>query len=210
MEVKEKQAEKINSEFFDKSCDLSGGVSWKACCYIDGWMQDVYYHSIFKNINKNFSSLLDVGCGQGDLLDFLNRNKAKVNYKGIDVSEKMINASKEKFPKNNFEKISLVEINDQEKFDVILAVGVFNIQFADKEEQLDYLKTNIKKMFDMCNNTCSFTLLSRHGYEDIKKQEKLFTYEPWEIMQYCLELTPSVLVDHSSIPIEFITTLYKN
>lgn len=210
MEAIEKQAEKINSEFFDKSCDLSEGISWRACCYIDEWMQDIYYHSIFKNINKNFTSLLDVGCGQADLVDFLNRNKAKVNYKGIDVSEKMINSSIARFPKNNFKKISLIELSDQEKFDVILAVGVFNIQFTNKEEQLNYLKINIKKMFDMCNNTCSFTLLSRHGYEDIKKQEKLFFYEPWEIMEYCLELTPSVLLDHSSIPVEFIVTLYKD
>lgn len=208
--IEEEQVKKINSEFFNNCCDLSGGSSWKACCYVDEFMQDVYYHSIFNNINKNFNTLLDIGCGQGDLINFLSRNHAKITYKGIDVSEKMIDFAKKRFPKNNFENISFLEINKEEKYDVILAVGVFNIKFSTKENQMNYLKNNIKKMFDMCSSSCSFTLLSRHGYENIEEQEELFFYEPWEIMKYCLELTPSVLVDHSSIPIEFITTLYKN
>lgn len=210
MNTIEDQVKKINSQFFNNCCDLSEGSSWKACCYIDEFMQDVYYHSIFNNINKNFNTLLDVGCGQGDLIDFLSRNHAKIIYKGIDVSEKMIDLAKKRFPKNNFENISFLEINKEEKYDVILAVGVFNLKFSNKENQMNYLKNNIKKMFDMCSSSCSFTLLSRHGYDNINEQEDLFFYEPWEIMKYCLELTPSVLVDHSSIPIEFITTLYKN
>jgi len=210
METITNQAKKINSEFFNKSCENSEGLSWKACCYIDEFMQDVYYHSIFKNINKNFNSLLDVGCGQADLVEFLNRNNAKINYKGIDVSEKMIESCKSRFPKKAFQKMSLLELGEDEKFDVILAVGTFNIKFSNKEDQMEYLKSNIEKMFNMCNKSCSFTLLSRHGYEDLQKQEGLFSYEPWEIIKYCLELTPSVLLDHSSIPVEFIVTLYKD
>lgn len=211
MEATHKQAEKINSNFFDEKCEKYKS-SWEACCYIDEFMQTVYYHSIFKHINKNFKSILDVGCGQADLLCYLNKNKIKCEYKGIDVSEKMIDICKNKYSNNLhnniiFEKSSLSSINEETSYDIVVAVGTFNIKFLSKNEQLEYIKYNIKKMFDLSNKCCSFTLLSKHGYDN--KEDGLFFCEPSEIVDYCLSLTPSIIMDHCSAPIEFITTLYK-
>lgn len=212
METIQEQAEKINSKFFDEKCEKSIN-SWEACCYIDEFMQTVYYHSIFKHINKNFASILDVGCGQADLLYYLNKNKIKCKYKGIDVSEKMINICKNLYPNDLynsnifFEKSSLLSIPNETKYDVVVAVGTFNIKFLNKTQQIEYIKDNIKKMFELCNKCCSFTLLSKHGYET--KEDGLFFCEPSEVIDYCLSLTSSVIIDHCSAPIEFITTLYK-
>lgn len=203
--------EKLNAEFFDKSCDKFKGSSWEACCYIDEFMQDVYYHSIFKNINKNFKNILDIGCGQADLLSFIRKNANNINYSytGIDVSDKMISCCKKKFPKDSFFNSSFLDFENTNNFDVILAVGVFNLRVSDdKDEQLNYLRQNIKKMYSNCNKCCSFTLMSKHGNQNSERE--LFYYEPSSILQDCLELTSSVLLDHSSIPIDFIVTLYKD
>lgn len=199
--------EKINADFFDSTCEKFKDSSWEACCYLDEFMQDLYYHSIFKNINKNFSTILDVGCGQGDLLSFLKRNTCKAKYTGIDVSSKMVSICKTKYPDSEFNQTSYLDFESQ-NFDVILSVGTFNLRVSDKEEeQIEYLLSNIKKMYNQCNKVCSFTLMSKHGNRDVEKE--LFCYEPSKIMDYCLSLTSSVLIDHSSIPIDFIVTLYK-
>jgi len=51
-------------------------------------------------VPKN-GSVLDIGCGEGVLTDYLHRNSKK-NYVGIDFSRKAIEIAKEKRPKFNF------------------------------------------------------------------------------------------------------------
>jgi SAM-dependent methyltransferase len=209
MNSKYKQADKLNSEFYNKSCIQSNGASWKACHYLDELMQTVYYNSIFKNI-QNVKSLLDVGCGQGDLLNFLNLNKINLEYKGIDVSENMIKEAKNKHKNNLFENASLLDLPDDLKYDMVLCVGVFSLKVFEKQQQIEYVKKSIEKLYAISEKVCSFTLLSRHGCDYLKNEKDLFYYEPWEILEYCFGLTSSVILDHASIPIEFIVTLYKD
>ena len=201
--------EKINAEFFNNSCDKNKNSSWRACCYLDEFMQDVYYYSICKNINKKFDSVLDIGCGQADFLNFIKRNTSNtIEYVGIDVSEKMIKECNLKFPKNNFYNCSFLDY-DNKLFDIIVAIGTFNLRVSKEyNEQMNYIKSNIEKMYNNCKKSCSFTLMSKHGNENIESE--LFYYEPWTIFEYCLGLTYSVIVDHSSIPIDFIVTLHKD
>lgn len=200
--------EKKNADFFNETCEIFKDNSWQACCYLDEFMQPVYYHSIFKNINKNFKNILDIGCGQGDLLNFINKN-TEIDYTGIDVSDKMISKCVLKFPKNKFFNTSFLDFKIDKTFDVILAIGVFNLKISEEEnEQINYLKNNVEKMYLNCKNSCSFTLLSKYGNPYVDKE--LFCYEPTQILEYCLGLTSSVIIDHSSIPIEFIVTLYKD
>lgn len=201
--------EKLNAEFFDESCEKFKNSSWQACCYLDEFMQEVYYHSIFKNINKNFKNILDIGCGQGDLLGFLKKNSNNIDYTGLDVSSKMIDCCKKRFPKQSFNNSSFLDFKSENSFDVVLAVGVFNLKVCEKpENQIEYLKQNIQKMYSICNKCCSFTLMSKHGNQN--SEDGLFYYNPWNILEYCLDLTSSVILDHSSIPIDFIVTLYKD
>jgi SAM-dependent methyltransferase len=203
------QAEKLNSEFFNKSCEKFGNISWKACCYLDEFMQPVYYNSILKKLN-NVKSLLDVGCGQGDLFEFLKINKIDLKYKGIDVSEKMVSFAKNKHKNDLFENISLLDMDQNNTFDAVLCIGAFNLKVFKKQEQIDYLKKSVEKLYLLSNRVCCFTLLSKHGCEYLKNEKDLFYYEPWEVLEYCLNLTSSVTLDHASIPIEFIVTLYKD
>ena len=44
--------------------------------------------------NKNYDTLLDVGCGTGYLFELINNNKSK--YYGLDISEKMLEMAKNK------------------------------------------------------------------------------------------------------------------
>lgn len=57
---------------------------------------------IYKVSIKDGDSILDVACGNGYLLHELSK-KAKVQAFGVDVSEKMIEIAKEKYPDCNFQ-----------------------------------------------------------------------------------------------------------
>lgn len=75
---------------------------------------------IIKNICKGKSlSLIDIGCGNGNLLKYLNLNNVKVNYTGVDFSEPLITAAKHIYPNNNFliDDVSLLSTISQ-TFDI--------------------------------------------------------------------------------------------
>ena len=59
--------------------------------------QIISYLNLFKNIEINNQSILDIGCSAG----FLSRDFQKYNYTGVDYSEPLIEKHKTLFPDHN-------------------------------------------------------------------------------------------------------------
>jgi len=84
-----------------------------------GFFRRYYWNEITNYINY-FShediSVLEIGCGTGDLLNGISANKKT----GIDFSSEMIKISKEKYPHINFHVMEAENIQFEEKFDLII------------------------------------------------------------------------------------------
>ena len=204
-------AEIRTANFYNECCEFFGDLGWAASCFIDADAQFLSYKTLSKYLFLDNVSLLDVGCGQGDFLNFIFKSKLNdkiTRYKGIDVSNKMIQHAQKKFSEKFFSQENFLS-EKQYDFDISIAVGTFNIRcFDEDQDQINYLKNSIKKMYESSKKSCALTILSYHGYEEVKKDNRLFWYEPWEILQYCFSLTDSVIIDHASIPAEFILILH--
>lgn len=72
---------------------------------------------------KEYNKVLDVGCGSGIAYKYLHRKFKE--YIGIDVSNEMINISKNKFPKTKFVEGRFEEHNFKDKFDLIFVFNTF-------------------------------------------------------------------------------------
>jgi len=66
------------------------------------------------------SSVLEIGCGTGDILSRLKSEKKK----GIDISPKMIAMAKKKYPKIDFAVGDAENLNLNEKYDYLILSGV--------------------------------------------------------------------------------------
>lgn len=96
-----------------------------------------YYHKELENYLRFLippnSSVLEIGCGSGNLLAALNPGRGL----GIDISPKMIEAAKRNFPHLQFEVGDLEDLQIEEKFDYVVLVEtighVDDIQSAFKE-----------------------------------------------------------------------------
>lgn len=85
--------------------------------------EDKKYVELFLNYLNNNASILDIGCGTGELLKYYQDKDFTVT--GLDVSEEMIKIAKEKVPSSNFVKISIYDIDKvKEKYDGISATFV--------------------------------------------------------------------------------------
>lgn len=205
-----KEAGNLNSDFFDQGCENSK-EGWEAARFINKDFQWSNYHALTNRLPLEKATLLDVGCGQGDLIEFLYVTKKQIKeYHGIDVSEKMINAAGERFGHSNFTHGNFLDPEVSFEKDIVIASSTYNYRISkDDFIQLEYLKDAISKMYKSCRRACAFSLLSYHGYEAVKNSGELVCYEPWDVMKFCLELTSSVIIDHASTPAEFIVSLYK-
>lgn len=102
---------------------------------------------------KEGDSILDFGCGLGDLYGYLRDNHIKVKYIGVDVCDFLIEQAKEKYPKGKFVTINSLD-DVKSNFDWFLASGVFTYGHKLKEV-LDVLK----QAYRMSNKGISFNML---------------------------------------------------
>jgi cyclopropane fatty-acyl-phospholipid synthase-like methyltransferase len=74
---------------------------------------------------KKGNSILDIGCGPADILEYLN----EVNYVGFDISEKYIETAKKRYKKRGTficNPINKDTIKEFGQFDIVLAIGVLH------------------------------------------------------------------------------------
>ena len=83
-----------------------------------------YYYALLEKQYRYFvpegKRVLEIGCGTGDLLAAL-----KPSYGvGVDISPKMIELAKEKYPALHFYAGTIQDISIDEKFDYIILSGL--------------------------------------------------------------------------------------
>lgn len=81
--------------------------------------------SIFKDYIKDGDKVLDVGCGNGRILELL--KDKKIDYIGIDISEKLVELAKKKYPQNNFLVADTLNLPfPDNNFDKVFSVAVLH------------------------------------------------------------------------------------
>lgn len=169
---------KLYEEFTDKTLDTNNK---EYSLYYNGykddknrsktmmWMTEGSQEDNFKMISKYIKtddSVLDYGCGLGDLITYLNGNDIIVSdYLGVDINENYITDSIENHAGYNFKHIT--DVDDIEgNWDVVCASGVFT-WYIERDE---FIKT-INKLYEICNNTLLITC-NRGDFEDTDKYWK--------------------------------------
>ena len=119
------KAEKI--EFYDSVANERG--QWRE--------KGAYYHEELEHYLRFLippdSSIIEIGCGTGETLAALNPGRGL----GVDISSKMVEIAREKYPHLLFEVGDIEDLQIEEKFDYVLVDGtigtVDDIQLAFKE-----------------------------------------------------------------------------
>ena len=79
-------------------------------------------------LTKSNFSVLDLGCGLGDFYKFLlNQGFEKIYYTGIDINNELIEEAQKRYSEENFILGSVNELPVIEKFDYVVASGIYNL-----------------------------------------------------------------------------------
>lgn len=115
------------------------------------------YKIICNYIDEKKPKVLDVGCGCGDLFDYITMKKLDFNYTGIDISAQMIVAAQKAYPSGTFKCLNLNTICTNNNFDYIVASGVFNLKLKD---HFNTIIKEIKTMLNYANKKVIINFLS--------------------------------------------------
>ena len=90
------------------------------------------------HIKDNFK-ILDLGCGNGRLLKSLEQSDKKLNYLGVDFSEKLIAQARENHPEAKFVTADMSDLYfEPNTFDMIFMIASFH-HLPTKTERLELL-----------------------------------------------------------------------
>lgn len=174
-------AELYNKRFDDYGNDIKT-VGW-------GSEKDQYlrFDVLFRNINPTGKKILDVGCGLGHIINYLDeKTQGNYDYTGIDIAEKLITEAK----KNHQSKNRNFFISDifslEQNFDIIIMSGALSYK---TDGIINYAYKSLKRMFELSNEHVCVNFLSKYVDFELDKNQHYFPEDIFkETKKYCKKI----------------------
>lgn len=149
--------------------------------------------------------LLDVGCGFGDLLAWLNARGIEPRYTGVDICRSMIERCRKRFAGSGvrFQIADALTFVTDEPYDYIVASGIFGYQAKDTRKRV---QPTLERLFDLTRIGLAVNFLSRCAVT--RSPGRLYLH-PADVLQFALKLTPAVRLEHTYMPNDFTLCLYR-
>ena len=186
------EIEKYYKDKFKSFGPSAEGMDWK-----DQSSQYLRFEIISKYIDyTNKPSILDVGCGSSEFLNFCKINNLGCEYKGLDLIQEMVDASNERFGPDTAILGDLDAIGTMDNFDYIIASGTFNAKLTfDNEHWKNFFYDSLEKMFEKSNKGIVFNCMTEHVDWTY---DRLFYPSLSDITKFIVQkLSRNFMVDHS-------------
>jgi len=176
-----------------------------------GWTkgkQAIRFHALLADLSCDGKSLLDVGCGFGDLNSAIRERGHSYTYHGIDMVPEFINYGRSRYgsPSTTFAVSDLDSDVCDRTFDYVVGIGIFGYRLAD-EDNYRYIERTLASMFARCTDATAVDFLSSHV---TFRRESNFYADPARILSIALGMTRRVLLRHDYLPFEFGLVLFKD
>jgi SAM-dependent methyltransferase len=152
----------------------------------------------------NGCSLLDVGCGYGDLKGFLDPSCSIYTYVGIDHMPEFITVAKKRYAACDNTYFFQADFNTATfpQVDYVLASGALSYRCASPQ----FYQGMIIKMYDAATKAIAFNMLHGDRFPD---HPLLLGHDPQAIASFCKSLSPYVEVIEGYLPDDFTVFVYK-
>lgn len=167
------------------------------------------FRQFWAEIDFDDKNVLDVGCGFGEMGNFLTKRYKNVKYKGVDIMPEFIENGKKNYPTLELETVDYFSRPLPEMFDTIICSGALNSNFGSVKGNLEFRKKAIKVMFEHTTNVLGFNMLGGHPTMNNNSESNIWYSDSLEILKYCMSLTRRVLLRHHYHPTDFTIFMYK-
>jgi cyclopropane fatty-acyl-phospholipid synthase-like methyltransferase len=190
-----------------KNLFIQHGDSAEAVQYASRESQERRFKFLVEVGDLNGKSILDFGCGTGQLYAYLQTQGVTVSYHGVEIVDEFIELCQSKYPSQSFGKIDAFE---GKNFDYVFVSGVFNNLIKNNRE---FYQSTLKKLFGMTRIGLSFNMMSAYvDYQDpglfYEYPENVFSFLKKEITPY-VSLRNDYEVKTGVIPFDFTVYAYR-
>lgn len=201
MKFTEEDKQRVQN-YYVKHLRKHGPYSAQALSWTDDQSQLIRFQALIEVGDLEEKSILDVGCGLGDLYQFLKLNFDNFSYLGIDLVLELIEQARKKYPSAQFQNWDIMDFPEK-SFDFVLSSGAMSFKVPDHKEKYFQM---IRKMFNLAQEGVAFNMLDKKGHVD----DDLFAaYDDKEIVSFCLTLTPNVRLVNGYSSQDFTIYLYR-
>jgi hypothetical protein len=140
------------------------------------------------------SAICSPGCARG----------VEPDYTGLDICKPMIERCRARFGRSAKFVIgdALTFVTDY-TWDYIIASGIFGYNAKDTRKRL---QPTLERLYDLSRIGLAVNFLSRRAPS---RSPGRFYVHPADVLQFALNLTPAVRLDHSYLPNDFTVCLYR-
>lgn len=192
---------------------IPGRPNYQILDWASAHSQKARFQVLVENVRLHGKSLLDVGCGLGDLWAFLKRDRIDVSYTGVDILEKMVREAQRRHPDARFLQGDVfAESPDQrlfgpESFDYVFCSGIFNLDLGNNK---DFLPRAVPRLLEIASEGVVFNLLhSRTSYRDSCQDHVYAYYDPAEVLAMLLRLPCRTIILDDYLPNDFTVICQK-
>ena len=179
------------------------GPGPKALLWWDYRSMAIRFRELVKDVPVDGKSIMDAGCGLGDLLPFLYAKSVNFRYIGYDRKPEFIDEAKKHFEGHDF-KIGDPFNNRLGLYDVVISSGAMN---GNAKNWLKKRKKMIANLFDQTGEVLAFNMAG--GLKPIASDALIAYANADEIYQYCRTLAADVRLNTSYLDKDFTITMFK-
>lgn len=171
-----------------------GADSVRALGWVSGASQTSRFEAIAQAADFNDSSVLDLGCGTGDLKAFLDARFSGISYLGIEQVPEFVAQARSRYAADAHAGFELGDFNAMTfpRVDHVVACGSLSY----RSSYPTYVFQAIVKMFASAARTVVFSVLDS---ELFPKHPLLVGHDVDDIVAFCQKLSPSVRVMRSHV-----------
>jgi ubiquinone/menaquinone biosynthesis C-methylase UbiE len=167
--------------------------------------QDKRFEALLALGDFDGSRVLDVGCGFGDFLEFLQERGIEPVYTGLDICEPMIERCLERFApeQGRFVVGDALDFEPDEHYDYVVASGLFGLDSVGARERI---RPTVERLFRFARVGAAINFLS---VLSPRPAENRIYVDPCKALEAGLDLTPAARIDTTYLPNDFTLYLYK-
>lgn len=199
--------DKANLQYFHKNLievhpdETAQAVGWK-----EQKGQEKRFEILASIGDLNNASILDLGCGCGDLKKYLDGRFSNFHYIGVDLMPEFIETAKERFKDaehtwfyhGDFSNMQLPEM------DYILISGALTY----KVQEVDYHTSMIEKIYNCVNKGFGFNMLTANA-KITERKPFLIGHDLQTIKSFCETICPNTQVITGYLEEDFTVFMYK-
>jgi SAM-dependent methyltransferase len=179
------------------------GESPKALLWWDYRSMAIRFRELIKDVPLDGKSVLDAGCGMGDLLPFLYSKSTSFRYLGVDKNRGFVEIAKKRYEGHDF-RVGDPFAKKIGDFDVIISSGVMN---GNHKDWLEQRKKMITALYSQTKQVLAFNMAG--GLKPIPNDSLIAYADAHEIFEFCKTLSPRVILNTKYLQKDFTIVMFK-